>query len=85
VGYQATRRLELLAEEYNKGEVGGDYHESTFGGGGRCRLGGPVVLIFMVGRSFRRAQSGEPQLIGYFGVQFQLKKNRAQDTGSTHE
>jgi hypothetical protein len=72
-GYQATRRLELLAEEYNTGEVGGDYHESTFGGGRRCRLGGPVVLIFMAGRSFRGAQSGQPQLVGYLGLQLLFK------------
>lgn len=85
VGYQATRRLELLAEEYNTGEVGGDYHESTIGGGGRCRLGGPVLLIFMAGRSFRGAQSGQPQLVGYLGIQLQLKKKRATDKESTHE
>jgi hypothetical protein len=79
-GYQATGRLELLAEEYNTGEVGGDYHESTIGGGGRWRLGGPVVLIFMAGRSFRGAQSGQPQLVGYLGLQMQLKKKRERDT-----
>ena len=85
VGRQVTRRLELLAEEYNTGEVGGDYHESTIGGGGRWRIGGPVLLIFMAGRSFRGAQSGQPQLVGYLGLQFQLKKKRGKDTGSTHE
>jgi hypothetical protein len=84
-GYQATSRLELLVEEYNTGEVGGDYHESTIGGGGRWRIGGPVLLIFMAGRSFRGAQSGQPQLVGYLGLQLQLKRRRGKDTGSTHE
>jgi hypothetical protein len=82
VGRQVTSRLELLAEEYNTGDVGGDYHESTFGGGGRLRLGGPAVLIFMAGRSFAGLQSGQPQLIGYLGIQMQLQKNRARDTSS---
>ena len=81
-GHQATERLEVLAEEYNTGEVGGDYHESTFGGGGRLRLGGPAVLIFMAGRSFEGRSSGQPQLIGYLGLQLQWKKHRAQDAGS---
>jgi hypothetical protein len=80
VGYQATSRIELLAEEYNTGEVGGDYQESTIGGGGRWRIGGSVLLIFMAGRSFRGAQSGQPQLVGYLGLQMQFKKKGGQDT-----
>ena len=47
LGRQMTPKLELLAEQYNTGEVGGSYHESTFEGGGRLRLGGPVSLMFM--------------------------------------
>jgi hypothetical protein len=76
VGRQATPRLELLAEEYNTGEIGGSYHESTIGGGGRLKLTESVLLIFMAGRSFSGVQSGQPQLIGYLGVQFQAKKKK---------
>jgi len=85
VGRQVTSRLELLAEEYNTGEVGGDSHESTLGGGGRWHIGGPAVLLFMVGRSFQGPQSGQPQLIGYLGLQLQLKKRHGNDAGSPRE
>ncbi|HET7183647.1 MAG TPA: hypothetical protein VFI82_03120 [Terriglobales bacterium] len=85
VGHQASERLELLAEQYNTGDVGGSYHESTFGGGGRLRLHGPVLLIFMAGRSFRGAASGEPQLIGYLGLQIQIKKKPAPDLQPKHK
>jgi len=82
VGRQATSRLELLAEEYNTGELGGSHHENTLGGGGRLRLAEPVLLIFMAGRSFSGLQSGQPQLIGYLGLQFQIRRKRtkADDT-----
>ncbi|MGI9101385.1 MAG: hypothetical protein ACR2IF_02970 [Terriglobales bacterium] len=85
VGHQATPRLELLAEEYNIVEVGGDYHESTIGGGGRLRLAHSALLIFMAGRSFQGPASGQPQLIGYLGVQIQLNKSESAKSGSPHE
>jgi hypothetical protein len=85
IGHPATPRLELLAEEYNTGEVGGQYHESTIDGGARCRIGGPVTLLFMVGRSLQGAQSGQPQLVGYLGIQLQFKQSRGRRSASPHE
>lgn len=78
VGHDTTKRLQLLGEIYATGKTNGDDRETTFGFGGRYKLGGPVVLLFMAGRSFRGSASGEPQLIGYAGLQFLLssKKNR---------
>jgi hypothetical protein len=77
VGHQASQRLELLAEAYNTGEVHGSYHESTIGGGGRLKLADTALLIFMAGRSFSGPQSGQPQLIGYLGVQFQIRRKKS--------
>lgn len=76
VGRQVNKRLELLAEVYSIGPVGGARNH-TFDGGGRYKIGGPLVLLFMAGRSFLGPESGEPQLIGYFGVQFQINSHGA--------
>jgi hypothetical protein len=70
VGKQATQALELLSELYATGKTNGDDRETTFGFGGRYKLGGPMTLLFMAGRSFRGPSSGEPQIIGYLGLQF---------------
>jgi len=78
VGKEVNKRLELLAEVYTIGPVG-RARDHTFDGGGRYKLGGPLVLLFMAGRSFLGPQSGEPQFIGYFGVQFQINSHGAAD------
>ena len=70
VGRQVSERLELDGELYATANTNGTDRSNTFGGGGRCKLGGPLVLLFMAGRSFRGPASGQPQLIGYLGMQF---------------
>ena len=70
VARQVSQRLELDGELYATANTNGAARSNTFGGGGRCKLGGPLVLLFMAGRSFRGPASGQPQLIGYLGVQF---------------
>jgi hypothetical protein len=76
VARQVNERLELDGELYATATTNGAERSDTFGGGGRCKLGGPVVLLFMAGRSFRGAASGQPQLIGYLGLQFQFSTKR---------
>lgn len=75
-GHEINHRLELLTEVYSIGNGSGrDY---TWDFGGRLGLGGPVTLLLMSGRSFSSAASGQPTLIGYFGLQFQLPKRSGQ-------
>ena len=70
VARQVSKRLELDGELYATANTNGSYHWTTFDGGGRCKLGGPLVLLFMAGRSFRGPASGQPQLFGYSTQQF---------------
>lgn len=73
-GWQANQRWELLSEVYRKANVGSPEHEATFDFGGRTRLTESLRLIFMAGRSFSGSESGQPQLIGYLGVQILLSR-----------
>lgn len=82
VARQVSKRLELDGELYATANTNGARRANTFGGGGRCRLGGPLVLLFMAGRSFRGPASGQPQLIGYLGVQFQFSTKRKKETST---
>lgn len=79
-GHQATRRLEVLAEVYSNGDPTGE-RDNTFDFGGRYRLNRNALLLFMSGRSFSPPSSGQSQLIGYFGMQFQLGRHLRDDSG----
>lgn len=78
-GHQATKRLEVLAEVYSDGDSTGE-RDNTFDFGGRYRLNRNALLLFMAGRSFSPPSSGQSQLIGYFGMQFQLGHHLRDDT-----
>jgi len=80
VGHQQTKRLELLGEVHR---VTGAYAanqtvfnqpstQTVFNLGGRFRLMDAALFIFSAGRSFSGPSSGQPQFIGYFGVQWLL-------------
>lgn len=70
VGYPATPRLELLAEL--NGAATRDLDEDTlvFNLGGAYRLNQRLYGLASAGRSFRESGSGEPELLGYLGLQF---------------
>ena len=76
VAREVSKRLELDGELYATANTNGSNHWTTFDGGGRCKIVGPVVLLFMAGRSFRGSASGQPSLFGYLGVQFQFSSKR---------
>ncbi len=46
--------------------------DNTFDFGGRYRWNRNALFIFMAGRSFSPSSSGQSQMIGYLGMQFQL-------------
>ena len=70
VGREVSKRLELDGELYATANTNGTSHWTTFDGGGRYKLAGPLVVLFMAGRSFRGPSSGQPQFFGYLGMQF---------------
>jgi hypothetical protein len=78
-GRDVNERLELLGEIYNEHDKGIGDHSTTFDFGGRAKLNSHFVLLFMAGRSFNGPASGEPQLIGYLGMQFLIEHKKAKD------
>jgi len=78
LGHQATKRLEVLAEVYSDSDPTGG-RDNTFDFGGRYRLNRNALVLFMAGRSFSPPSSGQSQLIGYFGMQFQLGRHLRDD------
>jgi hypothetical protein len=54
--------------------VGALPHNTTFDFGGRYKLHRGFLLLFMVGRGFSGNSSGQPEFMGYFGVQILLGK-----------
>ncbi|MGO9934597.1 MAG: hypothetical protein ACLPV8_22665 [Steroidobacteraceae bacterium] len=70
-GRPVTSRLELDAELYDD-RVYDAQHSTTLDLGGRYKLGRGFIALFMAGRSINGVSSGQPQFIGYFGVQILL-------------
>jgi len=74
VGRPVTHRLELDAEIYNDRAMGALPHDTTFDFGGRYKLHDGLILMFIAGRSFKGNSSGQPEFMGYIGVQILLSK-----------
>jgi len=72
-GHQITPRFELVGEVYNDYVMGALPHDTTFDVGGRYRLSNAFILLFMAGRSFTSNTSGQPNFLGYLGLQILLK------------
>ena len=73
-GHSVTHRLELDAELYNDRAMAALPHDTTFDFGGRYKLHKGFILLFMAGRSFNGNSSGQPEFLGYFGIQILLSK-----------
>ena len=74
VGRQLTPRFELDSEIYNDRAMGALPHDTTFDFGGRYKLHKGFILLFMAGRSFSGNSSGQPEFLGYVGIQILLSK-----------
>jgi len=68
-------RLELLGETHYGGVITGTPRQAVADLGGRLKLGGPLVLLFMAGHSYTRSS----HFIGYLGLQLQLPKPKDKD------
>jgi hypothetical protein len=73
-GHQVTPKLEIVGEFYNDYAMGALPHDTTFDAGGRYKFHKGLLLLFMAGRSLSGNSSGQPEFMGYVGVQFLLEK-----------
>jgi hypothetical protein len=71
-GRPLTARLELYAELYDDRATGGPPRETTLDLGGRYKLRPGVIALFMAGRSISGFADGQPEFMGYLGVQILL-------------
>jgi hypothetical protein len=76
-GRSATKRLELDIEIYDDrtydaraNDVGP--HSTTLDVGGRYKLSPGLIALFMAGRSVNGFSAGQPEFIGYIGIQILL-------------
>lgn len=72
VGRPVTERLELDAELFDDRAEDALPHSTTLDLGGRYKLRPGVIALFMAGRSLNGFGDGQPEFIGYIGVQILL-------------
>jgi len=72
-GRSVTDRLELDAELYDDRAYGALPHSTTLDVGGRYKLRPGIIALFMAGRSISGLGVGQPEFMGYLGVQLLLK------------
>lgn len=71
-GRSLTGRFELDAEIYDDRAYDAAPHSTTLDVGGRYKLGTGFIALFMAGRSINGLSAGQPQFMGYFGIQILL-------------
>jgi hypothetical protein len=71
-GRPVTNQLELDAEIYDDRVYENGAHSTTLDLGGRYKLAQGLVLLYMAGRSVHSLSSGQPEFIGYIGIQILL-------------
>jgi hypothetical protein len=72
VGHDVTDNLEIDGEAYGVGAFGGPVQQATVGGGLRYKIHPPFILLLMVAHGLDSADTDQPHLVGYFGMQFLL-------------
>lgn len=70
VGYPLNDRITLLGEIFGTATEDFAEDELIFNLGVEYAINENMNLLFSLGRSFRESDSGEPELLGYLGVQF---------------
>jgi hypothetical protein len=71
-GRSMTDRLDLGFEIYNDRATGAPPNETTLGLGGRYKLSPAFIALFMAARSVSGTANGQPEFIGYVGIQILL-------------
>jgi hypothetical protein len=72
IGRSMTDRFDLGVELYNDRATGAPPNETTLDLGGRYKLSRGFIALFMAGRSISGTASGQPEFMGYFGIQVLL-------------
>jgi hypothetical protein len=72
VGRSLTDRFDLGVELYNDRATGAPPNETTLDLGGRYKLSRGFIALFMAGRSISGTAGGQPEFMGYFGIQVLL-------------
>jgi hypothetical protein len=70
-GRALTDRLDLAAELFDD-RIYGAAHSTILDLGGHYKLGRGLIALFMAGRSLDGTAAGQPEFIGYFGIQILL-------------
>jgi hypothetical protein len=73
-GHDVTSKLNIMGEVYNDYAMGALPHDTTFDAGGKYTFHKGLILLFTAGRSFSGNSSGQPEFVGYIGVQILLQK-----------
>jgi hypothetical protein len=73
IGRSVTEQLELDAEIYDDRAYDATPHTDTFDLGARYKLRPGIIALFMAGRSINGFGNGQPEFMGYVGVQLLLK------------
>ncbi|MGO9513200.1 MAG: hypothetical protein ACLP2F_06115 [Steroidobacteraceae bacterium] len=71
-GRSLTQRLEVDAELYNDRAMGAPPNNTTLDIGGRYKLSRGFIALFMAGRGLGGSSGGQPEFIGYVGIQILL-------------
>jgi hypothetical protein len=71
-GRAVTERLDLGVELYNDRALGAPPNQTTLDLGGRYKLTRGFIALFMAGRSISGTAAGQPEFVGYFGIQILL-------------
>jgi hypothetical protein len=73
-GRDVTTKLNIFGEVYNDRAMGALPHDTTFDAGSKYQFHKGLFLMFMAGRTFSANSSGQPEFMGYFGMQILLGK-----------
>jgi hypothetical protein len=71
-GRPVTTQLQLDVEIYDDRAYDIGPHSTTLDLGGRFKLSRGLIALFMAGRSVNGLSNGQPEFIGYFGIQVLL-------------
>ena len=71
-GRSLTERLELDVEIYDDRAIGAPPNTTTLDMGGRYKLSRGVIALFMAGRGLSGYSGGQPEFMGYLGIQILL-------------
>ncbi|HXX44992.1 MAG TPA: hypothetical protein VEJ38_09700 [Candidatus Acidoferrales bacterium] len=79
LGHTFKPKFEAIGEIYNDAVMGISPQDTTFDAGGRYEFHKHLVLIFMAGRSFSANSSGQPEFLGYVGLQILTEHEKSND------